>query len=101
MSAKHWATNYDPRTDESDDPDSPQFRPPRARSKRKDTVRWCKGKEGVEHVYEIRRWRPDWISDCRQRPSWAQWCFHEKYCTSCGKIIRFLDPSECPDLSRQ
>lgn len=72
---------------------------------KKDTRRWCKGKVGREHQTELRmqRWAtalrrevhcgyaPDFFSDS---DGWH--CYHEKYCTVCGKVF-WYDSVECPE----
>jgi hypothetical protein len=83
---------------------------------RKDTRRWCRGKEGREHrlVLVLRHdgfcdRRCEWVSwydyrllfrgedDEGARVGWA--CSHQEVCESCGKIIRDLfqiPAAECP-----
>lgn len=65
---------------------------------KKDTKRWCKGKQGNEHKPAIVK-----ISQF-ERFAWscnpASWhgCFHHEVCSVCGKELRYsIDPSECPD----
>lgn len=90
---------------------------------RKDRRRWCKGKEGVEHVPEIvlshhARWRQDYYKKpvvClwRERHRWEttadsrvwtgtdEWtwdCVHEERCENCGKIlVAYRLGERCPD----
>lgn len=80
---------------ETDDPDAPGFRAPHARSRRKDTRRWCRGKEGVEHRVEVRLFRD---VSCRawDTPSAGWVCFHERVCVECGRRLGLLRPEECP-----
>lgn len=87
-----------------DDPAAPHNKPIRAKA-RKDTRRWCKGKEGVEHVLEA-------IPD-PSRPRPCRWydfldgsatylCHHVVACLACGKKVDFfwLDRNkECPDYT--
>jgi len=71
---------------------------------RKDTRRWCHGKEGREHVPQIVchglygrvcQWAERWISD-----GGIHWhCEHRETCAGCGKVIREgwqLAAAECP-----
>lgn len=84
----------------------PRQRPQRSR---KNTRRWCKGKVGVEHVVETRLnkyadapwrhgkpacYRAEWYA-CR----W--WCNHERYCTTCGKILVASLDADCPDFTTE
>lgn len=66
---------------------------------KKDTRRWCKGKPGREHQLDIRRSSHGFPCG----PNWSSryWCWHERYCTVCGKIMTTLGlkPDECPDLA--
>lgn len=82
---------------------------------KKNTKKWCKGKTGVEHKPEIRKSRYHAsMGDkafCRWVPRWTGWrsggwdyknprwlCFHEEFCTTCGKITRHtIDREECPE----
>ena len=84
---------------------------------KKDTRRWCKGKVGREHTIDIRRIKYGWyVNADRVRcdyirnlyPWWErapyyrnrgdEWvCHHERFCTTCGKILSPLDSNYCPD----
>lgn len=99
MGSRSVRGDYDVRRDPTDDPDDPRFRSPRNRSRRKDTKRWCRGKEGVEHDLVLTRFHD---LACRprtavggQKVEW--WCFHRPRCRVCGKFLRFVDPADCPD----
>lgn len=83
------------------------------------TKRWCGGKPGIEHTPAIRldryraslRQHPDpqfggmrecaWVNRRWHRTQPWHWrCWHQRYCTTCGKIIdRQLRPQECPDYA--
>jgi len=73
---------------------------------KKDTRKWCRGKEGVEHVVALEtnswtnpnthetvrcRWTP-W----GKRPHYTCWC--RKRCTTCGKVMEdyLRDKTQCP-----
>lgn len=88
---------------ETKDPDSPKFRHPTPRSTRKNTRRWCRGKEGVEHTVEMRRLWPETWRYCWQYPSFSgrQMCLHEYYCTTCGKRLGLVESRDCPDRREQ
>lgn len=72
---------------------------------KKNTRRWCRGKEGQEHTPGLRlsnvaqiwidRGRPEVVCDI----SWGRdWCDHQRYCTQCGRIIDYFIPrDQCPD----
>ena len=76
--------------------------PKRAPGK-KDTRRWCHGREGREHALVITfrglygrvcEWQVRWVGD---GIGWH--CEHEETCASCGKILRAgyeLARAECP-----
>lgn len=102
---KPWFYHDWPRRDEARATDAR----PRPQRGRKNTRRWCRGKEGVEHVLDVRLnkytvyrrernldrptcYRTEW--DLRR---W--WCAHERYCTVCGKIIDWSLNDDCPDLT--
>lgn len=73
---------------------------------KKNTRRWCRGKEGVEHVPALFldaqwglgkpcRWMLSYYSD--ERFKWR--CNHRRRCTVCGKVLQeSLKGTECPDL---
>jgi hypothetical protein len=78
---------------------------PRIRG-RKDTRRWCRGREGREHERQI-VFMPWYGRDCHplERGSWRDiagtgWhCEHREVCASCGRVLREgwkLAPEECP-----
>lgn len=82
---------------------------------RKNTKRWCKGKVGREHKRALRAsqklsrtytcgWSSSiWRNAFRQNGGNSFWdCYHEEYCTACGKIMRDpwqLGDTECPDYT--
>lgn len=84
-------------------PDTPMGGP----RKRKNTKRWCKGKEGREHIPEIVWAKWDIGRGCEPRPAYmSMWfygdgpwvCRHQEVCGVCGKVLQFLlDPKLCPD----
>lgn len=79
--------------------------PERTRGKsKKDTKRWCRGKEGKEHTLAIEM-NPMWMSlgrTCQQAERWFNGCYHEELCTTCGKVTRWAIPfNECPDLKEK
>lgn len=79
--------------------------------RKKDTKRWCKGKEGRAHQTEIRMSHWGYRTPCGPAPEWARgrshwfyggdgtwWCMHQEVCTICGKVIRRkIGADECPD----
>lgn len=100
--------------------------PPHSSRGRKDTRKWCRGKEGVEHTLEIRlsKWgdrikarHPEsdyagckwyqqrhWVSTAIGRhwepvpDDWRYHCNHERFCTQCGKILNHsVAIRDCPD----
>ncbi len=72
--------------------------------RKKDTKRWCRGKEGVEHIPEIKK-RQGYggfrsckmlnVSSERYPSIWS--CNHELVCANCGKIIEWTLGDDCPD----
>lgn len=68
---------------------------------KKDTKRWCKGREGREHTLEI-VYDPQLAFGGRPRKclntrSFIP-CEHIERCTTCGKVVRrWLPVEECPD----
>lgn len=74
-------------------------RPARSRSKYKNTRKWCRGKEGVEHspIVEISRpfhSIPNAI--CGNSPNTNyNMCYHHVACENCGKELQFT-PDICP-----
>lgn len=67
--------------------------------KRKDTKRWCRGREGREHVLEVRwsnwaQWARSLGRTCYQEAEGTHWragkwtCYHEVGCARCGKVLR-------------
>lgn len=96
MSEGSWFAGAKP----GDDVIPDNVRPQRGR---KDTRRWCKGKEGVEHTLETvvhhtsLRTKPcstlDWALD---KDRW--FCHHAIQCTTCGKYLKQWLPRDlCPD----
>lgn len=84
-------------------PEAPRYR------SRKDTKTWCRGKRGVPHQRELRisRWavamRGDRGSACYP-PPWdpSRWlCYHEIWCPVCGKTLKILISTECPDHNQR
>lgn len=94
---------------------------PARHTRRRSTKLWCRGKVGVEHIFEVRLtrsvagrlWQPhkygrdryQYLNGCHCEWSWWLWrlyddwkyrCAHERYCTSCGKIFP-LEPKDCPE----
>lgn len=72
---------------------------------KKDTRRWCKGKVGREHVFEIRKQRWAIALHRELRCGFGQgifaddtgWtCYHERFCVNCGKVF-WYDKFECPE----
>lgn len=71
--------------------------------KRKKTAKWCKGKVGKEHKYEI---VIDHVyanlSLFKDGCGYGKWnngpwiCIHTWECSVCGKK-KYLDPEDCPD----
>jgi hypothetical protein len=61
---------------------------------RKDTKRWCKGREGHEHVLEIVipentpnfQRECKWVNTMGDEPYFS--CVHAEVCTACGKQTR-------------
>jgi hypothetical protein len=85
----------------------------RQTNKRKSTAKWCKGKEGREHVTEIvlnhnlvsfKRpcgWRDIWTRRGGERVLWkvTYSCRHSLQCVNCGKyVVYYLQPEQCPDF---
>ena len=79
-----------------------------APTRKKNTARWCKGKEGREHVEEV-RWAHAYAfilslhlrRTCYEagpgdwRKGWH--CYHEVGCSVCGKILKTTCPkAQCP-----
>lgn len=65
--------------------------------RRKDTKRWCCGKEGREHTPEVVRDKSFGFRDkCVDRAFLP--CIHLEQCSECGKVLRrWLPIEECPD----
>lgn len=99
--------------------------PPHSSRGRKNVRKWCRGKEGVEHVLSkrlskwgvsiLQRYPQSLYAGCgwKQRHRWVvtaetrdwlpipnEWkynCNHEEYCTECGKIMKHtLRAADCP-----
>lgn len=88
----------------------------RQTNKRKSTARWCKGKEGREHVPELvvnhnynrgNRWTCRWQEVMRyhnherQHWRWYYFCRHSYKCVNCGKYTedRLKNVEECPEYT--
>jgi hypothetical protein len=78
---------------------------PRRPKAKKNTKRWCRGKEGREHVPMLMMRR--WGLPCDFRPSWRDqsknvWrCNHNEICSTCGKQIRYsIQRDECPEFRK-
>jgi hypothetical protein len=79
--------------------------PERYGHKKKNTRRWCKGKEGREHVTELRpsKWL-QWHKIAGYNCGWSRWskrrrwsCTHTVVCINCEKILEWQLPKEkCP-----
>lgn len=84
-----------------DDPANPALRDRRPRA-RKDTKRWCRGKQGVPHVEVVVResWNGTRDTACTDDPArlpgWIP-CYHRVRCGECGKVLRYLNAASCPD----
>lgn len=82
---------------------------PRPQRRKKNTRRWCRGKEGVEHVLETRldkyavyrRERDPHALICYRAEWWPRrwWCSHERACVNCGKILVISLEDDCPDFT--
>lgn len=77
----------------------PPERQPRGR---KDTRHWCRGKEGVEHIVQIRPRDPKWGDPNRvchlwqPHPKYSRWiCYEQEICTTCGKILKHSLGAKC------
>lgn len=82
------------------DPLSKENQPHRPRA-RKDTKRWCRGKEGREHQPEMVRHHQHGHHDrdCHESSWWkgGWWCYHASRCRICGKYVDSSLPKEqCP-----
>jgi len=87
--------------------------PPRVGHARKDRKRWCRGRVGREHVLgepQLSNWGTEAtrrLSEGQKpclRPEWypRYWlCLHEVRCVTCGRIMRRLRDSECPDFTTE
>jgi len=58
------------------------------KNKRKDTKRWCRGKEGKEHQPITSRW---FNLPC------DRYCWHRMICSVCGKRLWGMPVPACPD----
>jgi hypothetical protein len=80
---------------------------------RKNRRKWCGGRAGRSHNLEIAvpSNRPGYSRGCIPAPEWwrrtkfgakavaegrAWWCDHSYICTTCGKIVDALPPTQCP-----
>jgi len=69
---------------------------------RKDKRRWCKGKVGREHDYQISVPENTYLKDCHVEvyhfwygEPYERWrCRHQMICTKCGKQL--MDDVKCP-----
>jgi hypothetical protein len=93
-------------------------------TRRRNTKKWCGGKEGVKHTLEIRvkrgvasrRAQPHkdgrdrYVGLARQECGWScwawrlygdwnYWCAHEWHCTRCKKIFP-IQREECPEFAQ-
>ena len=77
--------------------------------KRKNTKRWCKGKEGVEHepVVELNKslthlntiiMEREGVTFCQSHSDKQGWmdCLHHVICSNCGKELKMC-PDVCPE----
>jgi hypothetical protein len=82
---------------------------PRRAPAKKNTKRWCRGKEGREHIPMISD--PRWGFPCQWRPAWGRlkdssnakrWsCSHHEICSTCGKELRYsIQRDECPEFRK-
>lgn len=75
----------------------------RKSTSRKDRKRWCKGKEGREHDYQVqeRPNEPNWREKRCQPRSWSplyDWwiCKHKLICQNCGRQ-EDITKEQCPE----
>ena len=79
---------------------------PRRRAHPKNSKKWCRGKEGKEHVTEIVFPENAGWSKCHpttedfwKRYDWEVGCYHVERCINCGKHVRtHLKRGECPSM---
>lgn len=67
-------------------------------NKKKNTTDYCLGRQGRLHDPEVRKPQSTQYQ-CRTKedgPFWER-CWHAMICKNCGKILRYLDPKQCPD----
>lgn len=95
-----WDYNEPNHADEK--PATDEWRPHR---RRKNTRKWCRGKEGTPHnlVIKLGKVGTRRSSTGAATCFWWRWgtphwsCGHEESCANCGKILRYGLPSvECP-----
>jgi len=62
---------------------------PHAGQRRKATRRWCKGRRGIEHIWEWRDWL-DFGTVCRCSPGCLahRIVYVQEVCTTCGRHAR-------------
>ena len=72
--------------------------------KKKNTKKWCRGKVGAFHEFQIVKSRHmdyecQWKSLLWKENHVRYRCYHEKSCIKCGKVVEWFlnDPKECPD----
>lgn len=69
--------------------------------RRKDTKHFCKGNKKHPHALDIRYDPkiPGLTPHMCRTPSWTDRyiCYHEEYCTNCGKVLKYSLGTECPE----
>jgi hypothetical protein len=110
----------------TDRPSEPLDDAPRRPHATKDRRRWCRGRDGTEHVVEVRLSRdalyllqrhetvipgqptPTQRRDGRPgscyRTEWWPWqwlCRHQQVCVNCGKILVRSLGNDCPDFTTE
>lgn len=84
-----------------------ELRPRKGKNTRKDTKKWCRGKEGKPHtpILVMQHYSPNWVctphtyTEGRRWPDWGTGCRHMEICAECGKQLRWSIPqSECPTI---
>lgn len=78
--------------------DEDSGKPPRSK---KNTKRWCRGKQGREHITEIQRYEKYGMKTQCGPSRWGVegWaCQHVVVCVECGKILKMWGVGyACPD----
>ncbi len=68
------------------------------KNKKKNTKKWCGGKEGRQHQIEIilsdRYGTKVKCGNKMFRPMWL--CYHQEKCNVCGKILKYSLDKKCP-----